>query len=147
MFFHQISTKLLYIKKTIYNVLTAMLSPENFNVCFEEKYSPITNKAISYINSRLSLQFLSVKLIAENLFVSEATLSKHFKEELGISLKKYIDDRIFFTAEKLLLKTDWSLGKISKILGFCDQFYFTRRFRQRYNCTPSEYKKNQSSIL
>jgi len=137
----------LYIKKAIYSVITSMIPKEKLDIYFQNNYSTITKKAIQYIASRLTLQQLNVKKIAEQLYISEDTLSKHFKDDLGITLKKYIDDQIFFTAEKMILKTEWSLAKISETLGFCDQFYFSRRFKQRYGCTPSEYKKNQNPVI
>lgn len=137
----------LYIKKTLYNVLYHMLADEKLTMSNTTRYSPIMQKAIQYISSHLSLKMLSGKTIAEKLFISEATLSKYFKDEMGITLKKYIDDQIFYSIEILLLKTNWSIGKISDTFGFCDQFYFSRRFRQRYGCTPSEYRNIHCEII
>ena len=124
-----------------------MLSNEKIEVDYPDSCSPITKKAMQYITSHLNMQLLSVKEIADKLYISEATLSKRFKNDMGIAIKKYMDDQIFFEAEKLLLKTNWPLSKISENLGFCDQFYFTRKFKKRYNCTPSEYRKHQIGLL
>ena len=50
--------------------------------------------------------------------------------------------RIFMlTAQWQLLRTEKSIGQISNTLGFCDQFYFSRRFRQLCGVTPLQYRK------
>ena len=87
---------------------------------------------------------VTVKELAERFYVSESVLTRRFKKEVGMSIGEYVNDIIFTNAEKMLLKPDWSIGEISRNLGFCDQFYFSRRFKQRYHCTPYEYRtKNQ----
>ena len=90
---------------------------------------------------------LTTKELAEQLFICESTLCKKFKNEVGVTIGTYIDDLIFFNAEKMLLKTKWSINQISETLGFCDQFYFSRRFKHKYGQTPLEYRKKLSTAL
>lgn len=141
------SKDVLYIKKAVYTVISDMLYSRNMNMFFRDKYYETTERAIQFIKSHLSYRWSSVKLIAEHLYVSENTLMNHFKEDMSISIKTYIDDQIFFSVEKALLKTEWSISKISETFGFCDQFYFSKKFKQRYGCSPTQYKKNQKGIL
>ena len=105
--------------------------------------SSVVQSTIDYIQLNLSLKLTST-FLAERLFISESTLCKKFRREVGITLGKYIDDLIFFNAEKMLVKSDWSVNRIAKNLGFCDQFYFSRRFKQHYGKTPLQYRKKQS---
>jgi AraC-like DNA-binding protein len=110
------------------------------------EYSPVVQSTIDYIQLNLSLKLTSTYL-AERLFISESTLCKKFRKEVGITIGKYIDDLIFFNAEKMLVKSDWSVNRIAKNLGFCDQFYFSRRFKQHYGKTPLQYRKKQTVEL
>lgn len=141
------SMDILYIKKALYMVVSDMLYPYKLNMYFQDKYSETTERAIQYIKSHLSFRDLSMKSIAEKLYVSENTLMNRFKEDMGISIKAYIDDQIFFSVEKALLKTDWPISKISETFGFCDQFYFSKKFKKRYNSTPTYYRKKQKNVL
>ena len=109
-------------------------------------YSPVIQKTIDYIRINLSVQ-LTAKEIAGQLYICESTLLKKFRKEVGVTLGSYIDDLIFFNAEKMLLKTKWSINQISETLGFCDQFYFSRRFKQKYGQTPLDYRKKLSTAL
>ena len=43
--------------------------------------------------------------------------------------------------EELLCDTDLSLSEISERFGFCDQFYFSRRFKAKYGETPRDTRK------
>lgn len=102
--------------------------------------SPEIIKTIEYIKSNLSIQ-LTTEEIADSLFMSKNTLAKNFRREVGIPIGKYIDKQVFFEAEILLTKSSMSVKEISGALGFCDQFYFSRRFRQLFEETPLAYRK------
>lgn len=136
----------LKIKQELLSRVTSMIPPAALSAVFAAVYSPMVQKTIDYIQLNLSIQLKS-SAIADMLFISESTLCKHFKAEVGVTIGKYIDDLIFFNAEKLLLKSNWSINQISETLGFCDQFYFSRRFKQKYNQTPLQYRKKLSSVL
>ncbi len=104
------------------------------------QYSPLVEQIIAYVNEHLK-SGLSVKSIAADLYISESRLQKSFRQEMQQPLGKYISDKLYFTAEQELRTTDRSIKEISTGLGFCDPFYFTRCFTQRYGTSPSEYRK------
>ena len=52
----------------------------------------------------------------------------------------YLDSMLMQRARELLL-TDQSIAEIAEQLDFCDQFYFSRFFRQRQGETPSRYRR------
>ena len=43
-------------------------------------------------------------------------------------------------AQELLLMTDNRISEIAKDVGFSDEGYFTRRFKQKFNVSPSEFR-------
>ena len=103
-------------------------------------YSPLVEQTIAYIDNNLR-SALTVSKIAADLYTSDSRLQKEFRKEMGQPLGKYIADRLYFTAEQQLRTTDRSIKDISIELGYCDPFYFTRCFTQRYGVSPSEYRK------
>ena len=104
------------------------------------QYSRCVRDAIAQIGNRLSMQ-LTVGELAAGAHVSESTLEKTFRAQTGMTIGRYIDEAVFFKAEELLRHTDLSVAQISDELGFCDQFYFSRRFRRRYGMPPHRYRK------
>ncbi len=103
-------------------------------------YSSFINDVIKYIEKNLSAN-LSVSKIANDFSVSISTLQKKFKSEIGFSVSQYINDRLMSLAEKILLSENISLRQISDSLGFVDQFYFSRKFKQTFGVSPLKYKK------
>lgn len=129
----------LLLRQEIYSAILTLIA--KYNVRLEAvHYSRCVVLAIEYIRSHLSLQ-LGIGELAANSFVSESTLAKKFKAEVGMTVGSYIDDAIMFEAEQLLLKSDLSVLQISERFGFCDQFYFSRRFKMKYGETPQKYRK------
>lgn len=108
-------------------------------------HSELVLKTLEYINSNLSVK-LNIKVIAEALFVSQSQLTKKFNAEMKIGIGSYIDTRIIFEAEKMMA-AGISIDDISEKLGFCDRFYFTRRFKEQIGMTPGEYKRQMKNQL
>ncbi len=104
------------------------------------RYSPLVEQTLAYIDGNLR-SALTVSKIAADLYTSESRLQKAFRDEMKQPLGKYIADRLYFTAEQQLRTTDRSIKDIATELGYCDPFYFTRCFTQRYGVSPSEYRK------
>lgn len=135
----------LLLKHEILGVLAEFVPELSLEQISITTYSKMVQKAIDYIQLNLSNGITMCKL-SEKLYVSENTLRKKFKDEVGITIGKYIDDLLFFTAEKLLQKSDWSIAQISDSLGFCDQFYFSKKFKERFGTSPLRYRKNRKSV-
>lgn len=103
-------------------------------------YSPLIEETMHYIHTHLSAR-LTAKQIADAIFISDVTLSRRFHQETGKTIHQYLEDMVFQAACKRLAVVSQPLGEISEDLGFCDPFYFSRRFRQRYGEPPSQYRK------
>ena len=133
------------LKRYLYELLDQFAAQYGFaqeNITF---YSQQVWETIRYIQSNLSAR-LSVQMLAERLFVSKSFLSDKFRGEVGVPLGKYIDDQLMASAQWQLLRTDASIGEISNNLGFCDQFYFSRRFKQLCGETPLQYRKKIRAV-
>ncbi len=123
----------------LYETVLAILT-ENKITLRASSLSPVVHSALSYINANLSAE-LTTEEIAKQVFVSKSTLTKHFKNELSVSVQEYLYDVILSEASRMLLKDNRSIFEISQKLGFSDQFYFSRRFKEKYGVSPREFKK------
>ena len=130
----------LKIKAYLNNAVYHFVNQYNINDFSFKNYSSDVMYAVKYISRNPSIQ-IKVSDIAEERFISESKLIKKFKSEIGITIGKYIDNVVFERANFLLSKTDRPISSISNELGFCDQFYFARRFRQKFGETPLAYRK------
>ena len=103
--------------------------------------SKISKDALCYVWDHISVK-LSAREIAQKLFVSESGLRNAFKADVGIALGKYIDDAVFFTVRKYLT-AGIPVEEIAQKLGFCDRHYLSRRFKEKFGKTISQYRKDQ----
>ena len=127
------------VRQIITDVLLTII--EKFNVQIRtEDFSPCIYKALIYIKQNLSMQ-LSIQQIADNVFVSKSTLTKHFKKELNMSVNEYICNTIMADAERLLMTSNISIHDLSQKFGYTDQLYFSRRFKEKFGISPREYRK------
>ncbi len=133
-------TSAITINATIYHILSE-IARERSGVLDKPTYSPLVTSAIKYISEHLTLR-LTLKEICDALYTSKSTLSSHFLGEVGMSIGKYIDYRVMISAECALSDSERSILDISDSLGFCDQFYFSRRFKKRYGMSPREFRKS-----
>ena len=128
------------IKAALYDIIFKCISSEpkadNKNINYSEQVVKIQD----YIETNLSAS-LTVSKIAETMFLSPSKLRKLFKKEMGKPIGRYIDDRLMYIAERQVRSGEYSLNEISSMLGFCDQFYFSRRFCERYGISPLKYRK------
>ncbi len=129
---------LIDIKSFLYSVVCKCLKQSDYIPV--KKYSKFVMNIISYIDDNLSSN-LTVETIARNLFCSDSKVRKTFKEETGISIGKYVSDKVMYNAETELRMTQKSIRDISEKLGFCDQFYFSRCFSAKYGTSPIKYRK------
>ena len=60
---------------------------------------------------------------------------------MGITIGKYIDGIVLLTAKERLADKSYDISTISDDLGFCDTFYFSRRFKESFGRTPNQYRK------
>lgn len=90
---------------------------------------------------------LTLKDIAAAHHVSYYTLSRNFKRDTGMGLKKYMEILLLDRARKYLLMTDMQIQEVAGLLGFSDAFYFSRFFQQNDGRSPREFRKRMRGIF
>lgn len=121
----------------LYTTVSELMEPIDTPVVY---YSPLVEKVMSYINRHLSVKLTSAE-IANRFFVSVSKLRNTFKEETGMPLGKYIDDMVFIKAKQMLTREGSSIADISAKLGFCDRFYFSGRFSEKFGVSPGKFRE------
>ncbi len=129
------------LKHILYDVTLKAFECENIYIGDVDEYSEITRKAISYIDENMKAS-IKIDEIASSIYVSSSKLKKQFRCDTGVSVGKYIDDKLMFIAENEIRKNKHSIREISEKLGFCDQFYFSRKFSERYGLPPTKYRQS-----
>ncbi len=96
---------------------------------------------IEYI-SKNYMNVIKVPVLADLAFTSVGNFNRKFKKNLGISPIEFIlKVRVKAACKHLLVSMD-SLSDISHRVGFGEQSYFTRQFKNQMGVSPSNYRKN-----
>ena len=104
-------------------------------------------KALLYIYKNYNRK-ISVRDVMEEVAMSRRLLERRFKAVTGKTLYEYISDLKIRRFSELLVDTDEQIATIALSLGDSDTKSISRRFKQFYGCTPSEWRaqhKNQEA--
>lgn len=132
---------LMRVKLLLYSILDRFVSRYDLQFSNSGELSKLSEKALRYIWEHISVK-LSARELAQKLYVSESNLRNTFKEDVGVAVGKYIDDAVFFTVRKYL-SAGVTVEEIAQSLGFCDRHYLSRRFKEKFGKTISQYRKDQ----
>ena len=103
---------------------------------------------------KLSLKYLeenyAENITAESMAAvsnySVSHFSKLFRQMTGESLTQYLKNYRLETAASRLLNEPTKVSEIALSCGFSNLSYFSRTFYQKYNMTPSEFRKNNMAL-
>lgn len=79
--------------------------------------------------------------VANAVGITPVYASKIFKEQTQIGFKEYLNNLRFEYAKKLLNESELTVQQICDNCGFEDYPNFIRRFKNRFNMSPTKYKK------
>ena len=96
-------------------------------------------KAADYIKLNYS-EKISIKEIADQLYLSPNYLSELFKKHTGKTISEYLTEYRLEKACQLLDHAEYRVGDVSGVVGIHDGRYFGNMFKKKYGMTPTEYR-------
>jgi two-component system response regulator YesN len=94
-----------------------------------------------YVLKNLAEPELSIKSIADSLYLTPNYLSLQFKKESGTTINQYITETRIERAKELLKDRKHKLYEVATIVGFHDANYFAKTFKKAIGMTPSEFRE------
>ncbi len=83
---------------------------------------------------------ISVAQIADHVYLSLSYICLLFKQETGTTINQYITDLRIRESARLIRETDLRMIDISMEVGYNDEKYWARLFKNKMGMNPSEYK-------
>lgn len=107
----------------------------------EQAPAPVSSieKAKNFITENLSNP-ISVKDVADHVYMSPEYFTKLFKRETGQNIKEYITLSKIEAAKDMLEHTAIPIGMVALELGYSSFSHFSQVFRKYENLSPSEYR-------
>ena len=98
---------------------------------------------LSYIDEHIT-EPLNAEIIDEKHYVSKSWLSQNFKEHLGMSLKKYINQKKMLLIEQLI-PTGFSIRRLTEEYSYNDYTTFFKQYKQYAKKSPSSNKNKPNA--
>ncbi|MFA5865680.1 MAG: AraC family transcriptional regulator [Phycisphaerae bacterium] len=90
-------------------------------------------------------QPLSVESLADLVCFSPGYFATSFKSIVGTSPIEFVIQTRLHHAKELLTGSNFSIGQVAEICGFCSSQYFARIFQQREHVSPLMYRRRYAT--
>lgn len=106
-----------------------------------QKYMDRMLRIITYIENHYQ-EPITLQMIADREYLSVPYLSKFFSEQIGLNFQSYVTSiRLKNTVEDLLLNEELPIADLAMKHGFPNAKSFYTAFKNKYQMTPNEYRK------
>jgi AraC-like DNA-binding protein len=102
--------------------------------------------AHTYLAEHFNRSF-SVDLLVELVGLDKHKLRKGFKKTYKTTMHDFVIECRINKAKEYLRNTDFPIGKISRLLGFKTQRYFTTAFKKKIGKSPREERKGHANEI
>ena len=125
-----------FMTGALYQLLAALIRDRRAPVARQEGDS--VRRACEYIVNNLSMP-ITVSDVAEHVGLSRSRLYRLFMAELQLSPVQVLTQARIRQACALLRRGDLSVKEVAASVGFDNQLYFSRRFREVMGMPPTQY--------
>lgn len=105
------------------------------------KMDKIRVKVMRYIDA--NIQNASLGELAQMLGYSTIYTGNLIKRITGKTFKKLLQDKRLAISAQMLLDTEMSVGEIIKTVGYENENFFRRIFKERYGANPLAFRKRE----
>ncbi|MFB9279509.1 AraC family transcriptional regulator [Cohnella cellulosilytica] len=96
----------------------------------------------SYIDGHYH-ENLTIEQLARIAELSPKYYVDLFKKTYGLSTIDYVTEARLNQAKRMIAQSDMKLSDVAHQVGYQDEFYFSRKFKQTTGLTPSAYARNR----
>lgn len=105
------------------------------------KHTDVVYKALAYIDEHY-MEHIGLQDIADHVHFSPPYFSKIFKNEMNMTFTQYLTKVRIEESKRLLADKSIPLSSIPAQVGFEEQSYFSKVFRQSTGNTPGRYRES-----
>ena len=109
---------------------------------FQTRVSRNLGMILQFIDSNYSSD-LSLTSLSQKFGFSRSYIARLFRNELKTTSSDYINRVRVGAACDRLANSDMRISEISENVGFAEQYYFSRIFKQLCGMTPTEFRKKR----
>ena len=96
-------------------------------------------KILDLIHSEYGNPDLSVKGIAQTVYLDASYIRRIFAKEMGTTISDYLTEVRMKEAGRMMKEEGQSVGEVAQKVGYIDAGYFSKCFKKFYGMSPSIY--------
>jgi TolB-like protein/AraC-like DNA-binding protein/Tfp pilus assembly protein PilF len=104
-------------------------------------YNDFYNQAKALVLNEISNEHFGVSELADTMNMSRSSLLRKIKKQTGLSASQFIRKVRLDEAKSLLEETELTVSEISYKVGFSNNSYFIKCFREEFGFPPGESRK------
>ncbi|OZG70365.1 DNA-binding transcriptional regulator AraC [Hahella sp. CCB-MM4] len=97
-------------------------------------------RACHFIHENLARE-LSIRELSHIACMSSSRFSHLFKDQLGVSVRQWIEDQRISMARQLLITSSLPVNQVAVYLGYQDALYFSRVFKKKLGVSPRTFRE------
>lgn len=113
-------------------------TPEIFD---EEKLGKSFANMLIFITNNYNSE-LYLKDLAKNFYLNLTYCCDLFKKHLNMTFHEYLTQIRMKKAKELLLSGEYTITQISSMVGYWDNYYFSRVFKKYFGIAPKAYRES-----
>jgi two-component system, response regulator YesN len=132
-----------YLLKPVDRVELSTVITTIFKDKMEESYTDVSGqfqKILQYVQDHIG-QELTLKHIADYMYLHPQYIGQLFKTELNQNFTDYLTFERMKRAKKLLKTTNLKVYEVARLSGYKSPKHFMSLFKQEAGMTPKEYRK------
>ncbi|NLO85259.1 MAG: helix-turn-helix domain-containing protein [Clostridiales bacterium] len=114
---------------------------DQINNANQLKKSLTVRMAVEYIEENYA-QSLDLERVANIVKLSPVYFSYLFKREIGCNFSEFVTQKRIHVAMEMLKKGDKNISEVANSVGYVDQRYFSKKFKQLVGMPPKAYKSS-----
>jgi len=106
----------------------------------EEVRKQLKEQILAYLDVNFRDVNLNQVQVADMFRISNYTLSRLFKNQVGVGFSEYILSKRMEYAKELLLTTSYSISEVSCMAGFSGIDHFSKKFKSYVGVSPTSFR-------
>jgi AraC-like DNA-binding protein len=139
-----------YYCNRITDIILLYIEQLDMPVSRESFLADLYGKEIDALILRIEMnpeEIFTVSELADKIGVSEHILETAFKLKRGTTLLLFVQQQRLKVAKQMLGETTDSVACIALTVGYADQSYFSKLFKKLTGSTPSDYRKDNPTLI
>lgn len=114
---------------------------ETGNSSTEEENMTFRNRLLNHIRHHMDDESFNVESLGDKMGLSRVQLNRRVKSEFKMNPGELLRNTRMDQALHLLRSTDLTIAEVAYRVGFSNAKYFSKNFKEHFQCTPSEAKR------